>query len=72
MAASKEAEAVLAEVEVSAKEAEVVKAEVIKIKDAAEVLVARISADKEVAMAKLEGARPALEEAEAALNVRLF
>ena len=38
------------------------------VKDKAQAIVDAISADKSVAMAKLEAARPALEEAEAALQ----
>lgn len=54
---------------VSADAAEIIKAEVSKIKGAAETLVSQISADTAVAMVKLASAKPALDEAEAALNV---
>lgn len=52
-----------------AEAAEVVKAAVAKIKQAAEVLVEEIAVDTNVAKGKLEAAQPALDEAEAALNV---
>ncbi|XP_077977872.1 dynein axonemal heavy chain 5-like isoform X2 [Glandiceps talaboti] len=66
--ASKKADAVLAEVTVSAQAAEKVKAQVQKVKDKAQAIVDEIAADKTVAMAKLEAAKPALEEAERALE----
>ena len=72
MEASKAAEIVLEEVKVSAEAAEVVKAGVAKIKAGAEEMVEQISADKVVALGKLALAKPALDEAEAALNVHFY
>ncbi|XP_076449104.1 dynein axonemal heavy chain 5-like [Babylonia areolata] len=66
--ASQKAEAVLKIVSTKAEAAEKVKAQVLKVKDKAQEIVNSIDADKKVALAKLEAARPALEEAEAALN----
>lgn len=59
----------LQEVKVSADAAEVIKAQVSEIKAAAETLVSAIAVDTEVALGKLAKAQPALDEAEAALNV---
>ena len=67
-AASEKAEAVLKIVSSKAAAAENVKAQVQKVKDKAQEIVDQINADKVIAEAKLEAARPALEEAEAALN----
>lgn len=66
--ASEKAEKVLKEVTVKAQAAEKVKEKVQKVKDKAQAIVDAIEHDKGIAMAKLEDARPALEEAEAALN----
>lgn len=59
---------VLVEVTHRAREAETTKNHVLLAKDRAQQLVDVIAADKAVAEQKLEAARPALEEAEAALN----
>lgn len=67
--ATEEADVVLREVAKVAEAAEIVKAEVANIKEKAEVLVDQITTDKIFAEGKLEAARPALEEAEAALKV---
>ena len=58
----------LLEVTQRAREAETTKNEVLQAKDRAQRLVDVIASDKGVAEVKLEAARPALEEAESALN----
>ncbi|KAL5281346.1 hypothetical protein ACFFRR_005004 [Megaselia abdita] len=68
VAATKEAEIVLQNVAEASEAAEIVKAQVMEIKTKAEALVAVISEDKKVAEGKLEKAKPALDEAEAALK----
>lgn len=66
--ASEKAELVLKDVTVKAQAAEKVKEQVQKVKDKAQSIVDFIEKDKVIAETKLEAARPALEEAEAALN----
>lgn len=56
------------EVTLRAEEAENIKVAVEKVRDKAQILVDVIAQDKAFAEQKLEAARPALEEAEAALN----
>ena len=59
----------LAEVTVSAQASAKVKNEVQEVKDKAQKIVDEIDHEKVKAESKLEAAKPALEEAEAALNV---
>nr|XP_012602340.2 dynein heavy chain 8, axonemal [Microcebus murinus] len=66
--ASVKADEVLAEVTVSAQASAKVKNEVQEVKDKAQKIVDEIDTEKVKAESKLEAARPALEEAEAALN----
>lgn len=60
---------VLAEVTISAQASAKVKNEVQEVKDKAQKIVDEIDSEKVKAETKLEAAKPALEEAEAALNV---
>lgn len=62
----------LAEVTVSAQASAKVKNEVQEVKDKAQKIVDEIDSEKVKAETKLEAARPALEEAEAALNVSVL
>ncbi|XP_041836758.1 dynein heavy chain 8, axonemal-like [Melanotaenia boesemani] len=66
--ASAKANQVLAEVTVSAEAANVIKNEVQVVKDKAQKIVDDIEKEKAVAEEKLKAAKPALEEATAALN----
>ncbi|NWQ73189.1 DYH8 protein, partial [Columbina picui] len=66
--ASVKADKVLAEVTESAEAASKVKNEVQGVKDKAQKIVDEIDVEKVKAETKLEAAKPALEEAEAALN----
>lgn len=60
------------QVKVSADAAEIVKAKVAEVKSGAEELVEQIKIDTNIAQGKLELAKPALDEAEAALNVNVL
>ncbi|XP_077975281.1 dynein axonemal heavy chain 8-like [Styela clava] len=66
--ASAKADKVLAEVTVSAQAAEKVKNAVLIVKEKAQSIVDSIEKEKVIAEAKLEAAKPALKEAEDALN----
>lgn len=70
-AASVEAERVLASVSERAEEAEGIRNRVQKSKEIAEKLVTEIGFERKIAEEKLEAAKPALQEAEAALNTIL-
>ena len=67
--ASEKADHVLQEVTKKAHAAEKVKIAVQKVKDKAQALVDEIEAEKAVAQTKLAAAKPALDEAESALQV---
>nr|XP_013189103.1 unnamed protein product [Amyelois transitella] len=66
--ASEKADRVLTTVTERAMQAEIVKNQVQIVKEKAEALVAYIAEEKQKAEMKLEAAKPALEEAESALN----
>ncbi|EUB62286.1 Dynein heavy chain 5, axonemal [Echinococcus granulosus] len=66
--ANAEAEVVLSDVMQQTQAAEQVKNKVLVVKNKCETIVSSIAAEKLVAEGKLEAAKPALEEAEAALN----
>ena len=66
--ANKKAEKVLEDVTKAAGDAEIVKNKVQKVQEGCEKMVTEIAKEKALAEEKLEEARPALEEAEEALN----
>ena len=66
--ANQKAEKVLVNVTKAATDAEKVKNKVVLVRDACTKMVEEIAAEKVIAEEKLEAAKPALEEAEEALN----
>lgn len=70
--ASEQAMLVYADVKIVADDAEVVKTEVAKVKVGAQAIVKQITLDTAVVEKKLAKARPALLEAQAALNVKII
>lgn len=72
LVASDQAALVYADVKIVADAAEVVRTEVAKVKLGAQEIVKQITLDTTVIEKKLAKARPALDEAQAALNVNIF